>query len=497
MVTFTVQSTSPLAISYQWRKNTVPISGETQSSYTINSAAVGDSGSYDVVVTNVVGSVTSSAAQLTVSSNLQITQQPQIVAIQLNGRATLSVAATSALPVSYQWLKSGAPISGANSAAFTIASVTSNDLGDYAVQVSDGTATLTSQTASIQLVDLKLAAGSYQALLVHDNSANPQERPYSGRVTIKITKKGSLSGKLEYQGKSYRFSGKLTPSLTYTKSVSRKNLPPVLLNLTLDGVAFVIDGTTDAGGYLSAAEAPKIPFNAKTNPAGSAGRYTALLSPNAPTSGPTAPSYALISVSKSGAVKILGKLADGTAHSSSALLYQDGEIAIYDPLYHSSALGHLAGPTEIPSPTSSSPVQGSLDWHKPAQTKGNFWPGGFAMALDVDGSRFIPAKGQRIIEMPGGSDLLNFSMQGPISSGTFNREVQLSILNKFTIAIPNTEKLKLTLDKTSGKTTGSYFDPTLLKTRKLEGVVLQGQKRFDGFFLGDTDSGSFSIQLPP
>src|SRR5262249_20104628 len=49
-VTFTVVA-SGSSLTYQWRKNTVNISGATSSSYTITNATAGDAGNYDVVVT--------------------------------------------------------------------------------------------------------------------------------------------------------------------------------------------------------------------------------------------------------------------------------------------------------------------------------------------------------------------------------------------------------------------------------------------------------------
>ena len=57
--------TAPL--SYQWRRGGVDIAGATSASYVLNPTAVSDNGaSFDVVVTNSAGSVTSSAATLTV-----------------------------------------------------------------------------------------------------------------------------------------------------------------------------------------------------------------------------------------------------------------------------------------------------------------------------------------------------------------------------------------------------------------------------------------------
>lgn len=65
-ITFSVTATGTAPLSYQWRKNGTNISGATGSSLTIASVATGDAGTYDVVVTNVCGPVTSAPATLTV-----------------------------------------------------------------------------------------------------------------------------------------------------------------------------------------------------------------------------------------------------------------------------------------------------------------------------------------------------------------------------------------------------------------------------------------------
>lgn len=63
-VTFSVTASN--ATAYQWQKNGANLGGATQPAYTINNAQTNDSGSYRVVVSNPWGSVTSSAATLTV-----------------------------------------------------------------------------------------------------------------------------------------------------------------------------------------------------------------------------------------------------------------------------------------------------------------------------------------------------------------------------------------------------------------------------------------------
>jgi hypothetical protein len=67
--TFTVVATGSATLSYQWQKATAPIAGATSASYTTAPTTGSDNGSqFTVVVSNSAGSVTSSAAKLTVSS---------------------------------------------------------------------------------------------------------------------------------------------------------------------------------------------------------------------------------------------------------------------------------------------------------------------------------------------------------------------------------------------------------------------------------------------
>jgi hypothetical protein len=66
-VTLSIAATGTPAPTFQWRKNGVPIPGATSASFTIEHPVVADSGAYDVVVTNSLGSVTSAAVGLTIN----------------------------------------------------------------------------------------------------------------------------------------------------------------------------------------------------------------------------------------------------------------------------------------------------------------------------------------------------------------------------------------------------------------------------------------------
>jgi hypothetical protein len=65
-VTFNVTATGTDPLSYQWQKDGSDIGGETNAMLTLNAVQMSDAGSYLVVVSNIVGSVTSANAVLTV-----------------------------------------------------------------------------------------------------------------------------------------------------------------------------------------------------------------------------------------------------------------------------------------------------------------------------------------------------------------------------------------------------------------------------------------------
>jgi hypothetical protein len=67
--TFTVTANGTAPLSYQWQKGTTPISGATSSSYTTPVTTLVDDGStFQVVVSNSAGNVTSNSATLTVAA---------------------------------------------------------------------------------------------------------------------------------------------------------------------------------------------------------------------------------------------------------------------------------------------------------------------------------------------------------------------------------------------------------------------------------------------
>lgn len=152
--TLTVSATGGGTLAYQWRKGGIAIAGATSATYTIAATAATDAGSYDVVVTNSAGSVTSAAAALTVASTSgapAIVAQPAAQSVALGASVTLTVASSGAGTLTYQWRKNGVAIAGATAVSYTIALATAADAGSYDVVVTNASGSVTSAAATVDV----------------------------------------------------------------------------------------------------------------------------------------------------------------------------------------------------------------------------------------------------------------------------------------------------------------------------------------------------------
>ena len=135
---FTVSVSGQGPFTYQWRKGTSNIAGATGATFNIASLSASDAGSYDVVVTNHIGAVTSGAATLTIASLPAVTGLSPTRNILAPGEAlNLSVTASSAGTTTYQWLHNGRPIAGATDASYSVPGVIFENAGWYAVDITN------------------------------------------------------------------------------------------------------------------------------------------------------------------------------------------------------------------------------------------------------------------------------------------------------------------------------------------------------------------------
>ena len=154
-VTFSVTATGDTSLAYQWRKGSTDlmdggnISGAMTNALLLTAVTTNDAGDYTVVVFNPYCSVTSSVATLSVGYAPTITDQPASQAVLVSNAAVFSVTASGTVPLSYQWLRDGAPVSSGANSALTLDRVATNDTGGYVVVVTNAYGSATSSVATL------------------------------------------------------------------------------------------------------------------------------------------------------------------------------------------------------------------------------------------------------------------------------------------------------------------------------------------------------------
>lgn len=150
--TFAVSASGPAPLEYQWRKDGQPISGATSASLTILGASLGDIANYDVVVTAGGGasSTISTAARLRLDPAPllpAIYVQPQSAVVPVGSTAQLSVVASGAPPLTYQWRLGTNAVDGARERTF---SPIAQSNAVYSVVIANMSGSVTSVLASVQ-----------------------------------------------------------------------------------------------------------------------------------------------------------------------------------------------------------------------------------------------------------------------------------------------------------------------------------------------------------
>ncbi|HEV2695731.1 MAG TPA: immunoglobulin domain-containing protein [Verrucomicrobiae bacterium] len=163
-VSFTVAAAASAPLYFFWQKNGGPladggnISGTTTATLTLSGVTTNDAATYSVIVSNLLGSVVSSNAPLTVLVPASIIASPANVTVPLRSNASFTITASGTAPLTFSWRKNGnaivngGNISGANTATLALASVGTNDVGSYSATVSNSIGGATSAAASLAVL---------------------------------------------------------------------------------------------------------------------------------------------------------------------------------------------------------------------------------------------------------------------------------------------------------------------------------------------------------
>jgi hypothetical protein len=222
--------------SFQWNKDGMPIPGETKNTLSFSDVISRDQGDYTVTITNSAGTITSRSARLRVLSSISgnensgntapsITTQPISQTITDGGNAVLSVSATGG-SLSYQWLKNGSNITGANQASYTINSASIDNAGDYSVIVYNSISFISSNVAKITVnapeIDVQQPVGS---ALTSGTSKISFGTARIGKAGISRTFTIKNIGNLNLNGLAITKAGAQSKEYTITR-LSRRMLAP-------------------------------------------------------------------------------------------------------------------------------------------------------------------------------------------------------------------------------------------------------------------------------
>lgn len=147
--TATVAGVPPLA--YQWFKGGLPMSGKTTSVLAFPNAALGDSGDYTLVVTNLYGAATSAVQTLLIQRGppLLLSQSIANATRAVGGWVTYSVVVGGSPTLSYQWKRGGNPIPGATTSVLALRNLQLADAGIYNVTITNPYGTTNSASGTV------------------------------------------------------------------------------------------------------------------------------------------------------------------------------------------------------------------------------------------------------------------------------------------------------------------------------------------------------------
>ncbi len=124
----------------QWRFNSAPLPGATSLSLPLKAVTTANSGAYDLVITSVGGISTSAPVNIRVRGSVVIDQQPQSAIGLVSNNVTFATVAFGRAPITYQWLRDGAPIANATNRTLTLTNLALTQQADYSVRVTGGDA---------------------------------------------------------------------------------------------------------------------------------------------------------------------------------------------------------------------------------------------------------------------------------------------------------------------------------------------------------------------
>jgi len=233
---FTVGAMGGTPITFQWQKggtnltDSGNISGSITAALTITNVSSTNVGSYEVVVSNAAGAITSTPpAMLTITlSKPVITEQPASQYVEAGSSAQFMVFALGNAPLFYQWYFNNSILTNATNATLSLPNVTTNQAGTYDVVVSNFIGSTLSSNATLTVLaatPASLSNGSFESPTITQNSdqqTTPTAWNWSGSEGFIFNGTVGIPWPLAEDGQQYvdiGYSSAYALSQTFTNSI--------------------------------------------------------------------------------------------------------------------------------------------------------------------------------------------------------------------------------------------------------------------------------------
>ena len=190
------------AIKFQWKFNGTNLARQTNATPTLTNVRRANAGTYQVVLRNVAGTVTSSPAKLKVLTPVAITRPPRSMVVHSNATVTFNVGATGSA-LRYQWQFEESDLNNATNASLVVSNVSGANAGVYGVKVeNDASITNVSATLGVTPSAFDFNGDGQTDLLLRNGS--------SGQFTVWLMNKTNVAKSLllgSAINRNWRFAG--------------------------------------------------------------------------------------------------------------------------------------------------------------------------------------------------------------------------------------------------------------------------------------------------